>query len=161
MDKRGLENMLYDSITVDETPNQPSERLVCVLSGPWKPRLLSPRYNYTDLHTNSTPSTLYLRLRAFSINWICGTHGWTTTRILTVLQSPAAAGGTNPPAEGIEEISAFGRPSTLVNSASRELHLNGVLICLINAKRAHDVVVRFACTGPRTLLSGSFRSNLD
>ena len=161
MEERGAEETLTDSNAPDKTPNQTSERLVCVLSGPWKPRLLSPRYIYTDLHTNSAPSTSYLRLRPFSITWICGTHAWTATVLFTIHHSSAATVGTHPPAEGIEEVSGPGRPSTLVNSASRELHLNGVRICLINAKRAHDVVVRFACTGPRTLLSGSFRSNLD
>ena len=123
MEERGAEETLTDSNAPDKTPNQTSERLVCVLSGPWKPRLLSPRYIYTDLHTNSTPSTLYLRLRAFSITWICGTHGWTANVLFNIYHSSAATVGTNPPAEADEEVSGPGNATKLVNSASEELNL--------------------------------------
>ena len=83
----------------------------------------SPRYIYTELRTNSAPSTLYLRLRAFSITWIRGTYGWTANGLLPLVQSSAARVGTNPPAEAVEEVSAFGRPSAYVISASEELNL--------------------------------------
>ncbi len=61
--------------------------------------------------TNSAPSTFYLRLRAFSITCVCGTHGWTANGIFHIHHSSAAAGGMNPAAEGVEEESSFGRPA--------------------------------------------------
>ena len=83
----------------------------------------SPRYIYTELRTNSAPSTLYLRLRAFSITWIRGTYGWTANGLLPLVQSSAARVGTNPPAEAVEEVSSFGRPAADVHSASEEFNL--------------------------------------
>ena len=83
----------------------------------------SPRYIYTELRTNSAPSTLYLRLRAFSITWICGTHGWTAIVLFPIHHSSAATVGTNPGAEGVEEVSSFGRPAAYVHSASEEFNL--------------------------------------
>ena len=123
MEERGAEETLTDSNAPDKTPNQTSERLVCVLSGPWKPRLPFPRYIYTEPHTNSAPSTLYLRLRAFSINWICGTHGWIANVLFNVYHSSAATVGTHPPAEGVDEVSGPGHATKFVNSASEELNL--------------------------------------
>ena len=83
----------------------------------------SPRYIYTELRTNSAPSTFYLRLRVFSITFVCGAHGWTANGIITIHHSSAATVGTNPGAEGVEEVSSFGRPAAYVHSASEEFNL--------------------------------------
>jgi hypothetical protein len=74
------------------------------------------------LHLHRAP-LFTLRLRAFSINWRRGTHGWTTTRLFNVHHSSAAGGGTNPAAEAVEEESSFGRPAPYVHSASEEFNL--------------------------------------
>ena len=123
MEEPGSDTTLSDSNTLGASASSASARCVSVLSGPWKPRGPSPRYIYTEPHTNSAPSTFYLRLRAFSITWICGTHGWTATVLFPIQHSSAARVGTNPPAEAVEEVSSFGRPAAYIHSASEEFNL--------------------------------------
>ena len=47
----------------------------------------------------------------------------TANGILSIALRPAAVDGTNPGAEGVEEVSSFGRPAAYVHSASEEFNL--------------------------------------
>ena len=71
-----------------------------------------------------------MRLRAFSITWICGTHGWTATVLFQIHHSSAARVGTHPPAEAVEEESGAGNATKFVNSAVEELNLIARVLAL-------------------------------
>ncbi len=64
-----------------------------------------------------------MRLRAFSINRICGTHGSTATVLFTIHHSSAAHGGTNPPAEAVEEVSGAGNATKFIDTASEQFNI--------------------------------------
>ncbi len=122
MEDRGSEETLSDINTLGASSRSASARCVSVLSGPSKPRGPSPRYIYTELHTNSAPCTFYLRLRAFSITRGYFTMAWTAHVLFTIHHSSTAGGGTNPGAEGVEEVYSFGRPTAYVHSVSEEFN---------------------------------------